>query len=113
MRKSGDRSENITIDAACNSTGSVILSPMITCKNVRMKVDLMNEAPEDTIFAKFTKLEFLLSVLSSYCYSVQINLAARERKSRAFLGVHYAHNPCIPADVCESVRSSITKASTE
>jgi hypothetical protein len=55
MRESGDRTENITVAAACSATGIVILPPMTVCKGARINNDLMNGAPKDTIFPTFPK----------------------------------------------------------
>lgn len=55
MRKSGERSENVTVVVACNATASIILPPMVIYKGTRLNEDLMKGAPDDTIFASSPK----------------------------------------------------------
>lgn len=55
MRKSGERSENISIVAARKATGTVILPPVTIYKSVRTNEDLMNGDPEGTIFCTSSK----------------------------------------------------------
>jgi len=44
MKKSGDRSENITAVAACSATSTIVLPSMAIFEGVTLNEDLMNEA---------------------------------------------------------------------
>ncbi|KAK9688434.1 CENP-B N-terminal DNA-binding domain [Popillia japonica] len=51
MRKSGERSENITLVVASNATSTVILSRMVIYKGIRMNRSYTNEDLEEAVSA--------------------------------------------------------------
>lgn len=90
MKKSGERSENITLVVSCNATASVILPPMVIFKGVRMNEDLMKEAPEDTIFA--TSLKGYIDSEIFYMWFVKfLNRIPAKRPVLLLLDGHASH----------------------
>lgn len=90
MRKSGERSENITLVVAANATSTVILPPMVIYKGTRLNEDLMKGAPGNTIFATSPKGYIDSELFYSWFVKFIANIPSR-RPVLVLLDGHASH----------------------